>query len=230
MFALLLHEDMNPFYENISSFPTVFFTFFLIVTVLFWLVAILGFVEIDILDFDIPALDGTLDINPDTALTTPDVLAGLMLRFGLNGVPVTIIISLVSLFGWLTSYYIVHFLFGSVPDGMLQYAVGVPVLLGALYVGVMVTSLLIKPLRPLFKNAQLETTKHIIGQVAIVRTSRVDNGFGEAALADGGAGLVLKVRTVGDLTFSKNDRVVLLKYDSEKNTYRVISEEEFIGK
>lgn len=230
MFAILLSEGMDPFYQNISSFPTVVFTFFLLLTVLYWVVAMLGLVEIDVLDFDIPDLDGSLDINSDSGLSNPDVLAGLMLRFGLYGVPVTIIISLVALFGWLLSYYLVHFLFGYVPDGILRYLAGIPVLLGSLYIGVMITAALIKPLRPLFKNAQQQTTKHIIGQSAIVRTSRVDKDFGEASVEDGGAGLILKVRSIGQATFKKGDRVVLLEHIKNDNVYRVISEEEFIGK
>jgi hypothetical protein len=230
MFAILLTEGMDPFYQNIATFPTVFFTFFLLVTVLYWLVAVLGFVEIDILDFDIPDVDGALDINPDTGLSTPDVLAGLMLRFGLQGVPVTVMISLISLFGWLLSYYVVHFLFGLVPDGILRFIVGLPVLIGSLYVAVMITAVLIKPLRPLFKKAQLQSVKHILGQSAIVRTSRVDKDFGEATLEDGGAGLILKVRARGEETFNKGDRVVLLEHISDKNVYRVISEQEFSGK
>ena len=46
MFAIFLTEGMNPFYQNIASFPTVVFTFVLLLTLLYWLVAILGFVDI----------------------------------------------------------------------------------------------------------------------------------------------------------------------------------------
>ena len=219
---------MDPFYQNIASFPTVFFTFFLAVTALYWLVAVLGFVEIDVLDFDIPDADGALDVNTaNNDMPTPDVLAGLMLRFGLNGVPVTIIVSFISLFGWLLCYYIVHFVFAIIPGGILTFIAGVPVLLLSLYVSVIVTAQLIKPLRPLFRKAQQETIKNVLGQTAIVRTSRVDNSYGEAKLDDGGAGLILKVRTRGDESFKLKDKVVLLEYNKEENTYRVVSEEEF---
>jgi hypothetical protein len=197
--------------------------------VLYWLVAVLGLIEIDVLDFDIPEADG-MDINPDTGLSNANVLAGLMLRFGLHGVPVTIILSFIALFGWFVCYYAVHFLMGMVPEGLFSFLVGIPILVGSLYVAVMITAVLIKPLRPLFKKASQETVKRVLGQTAVVKTSRVDNNFGEAILEDGGAGLLLKVRTIGDTTFSKGDRVVLLEHDKEKNTYRVISEEEFIGK
>lgn len=229
MFAVLLSEGMDPFYQNIASFPTIFFTFFLAVTVLYWLVAVLGFVNIDILDFDIPDADGTLDVNSGGELSNPDVLAGLMLRFGLHGVPVTIIISLISLFGWLTCYYLVHFLLPFEASTMFRYLLGIPAVIGSLYIGVMITAQLIKPLRPLFRRAQQQTVKEILGQTAIVRTSRVDKGFGEAILEDGGAGLILKVRSAGEEIFGKDDRVVLLEHIKEENVYRVISEKEFLG-
>ena len=229
MFAILLTDNMDPFYQNISSFPTVFFTFFLLIVVLYWLVAVLGLVDLDVLDFDIPDADGSLDINPDTGLTNANVLAGVMLRFGLYGVPVTIILSFIALFGWFLCYYLVHFLFGFIPDGFISFLVGIPILLVSLYVSVMITATVIKPLRPLFKKSSQDTLKRVLGQTAIVRTSRVDNNFGEALLEDGGAGLILKVRTIEGTTFQKGDRVVLLEHDKQKNVYRVISEAEFNG-
>lgn len=227
MFAILLSDNMDPFYQNISSFPTVFFTFFLLIIVLYWVVAVLGLVDLDILDFDIPDADGAL--NSDTGLSNANVLAGVMLRFGLYGVPVTIIVSFVALFGWFICYYIVHYLFAFIPSGLLSFLAGIPILLVSLYLSVMITATIIKPLRPLFKKNSQDTHKRILGQSAIVRTSRVDNSFGEAVLKDGGAGLILKVRTMGETTFQKGDSVVLLEHDKVKNTYRVISEAEFNG-
>ena len=219
MFAILLHEDMNPFYENISSFPTVFFTLLLMLCILFWFVSVLGFVDIDFLDID----------GPDADATGPDALAGILFKLGLNGVPVTIILTLIALIGWTISYYVVHFFFGIIPDGILRYAAGLPVFLGSAYVAIMLTAQIIKPLRPLFKKATRNTVKQILGQTAIVRTSRVDKDFGEASLEDGGAGLIIKVRARSDDNFGKGDRVVLLEHNKEMNTYIVVSEEEFSG-
>ena len=161
MFAILLHENMDPFYENISSFPTVFFTFFLTIVVLYWLVAVLGFVEIDFLDFDIPDADGSLGVNSGHGLETPDVLAGLMLKLGLQGVPVTVIISFISLIGWLICYYAVHFTDPLIPGALLEFVVGIPILLTTLYVSTMITAVVIKPIRPLFKKASQETIKNV---------------------------------------------------------------------
>ena len=152
-----------------------------------------------------------------------------MLRFGLVGVPVTISLSVLVLLGWLLSYYIVHFFFSLIPFDILRFVVGIPVLIGTLYLAARMTSVIIRPLRPLFQKATQETVKQVLGQTAIVRTTRVDNDFGEASLDDGGAGLILKIRTTGDDKFKKGDRVVIYEKLSAENIYRVISEEEFVG-
>ncbi|MEM8498029.1 MAG: NfeD family protein [Pseudomonadota bacterium] len=231
MFAILLSDKMNPFYENIASFPTVVFTFLLVLCTLYWLTAILGLVSVDMLDFDLPEMAGLEDLNADVDSTNPDVLAGLMLRYGLHGVPVTIIVSLLAMIGWIVCYYLVHFGFSYTPDwisdSFVRYLVGIPIFLVSLYLAVLATAVLIKPLRPFFLRATQETTKYVIGQTAVVRTSRVDNGFGEALLDDGGAGLILKVRCTDGETFEKGDRVVLIDQIEGTDFYRVISEAEF---
>lgn len=229
MFAILLSEGMNPFYQNIASFPTAIFTFLLALVALYWVVAVLGLVEIDVLDFDIPDADGSLAGAENSELSTPDVLAGLMLKIGLHGVPVTIIISFIALFGWLCCYYLVHFLLGMLPDGFFRLLAAVPIFMVSLFVAVVITSVVIKPLRPLFRKAQQHTEKLVLGQVATVRTSKVNSSFGEATLEDGGAGLILKVRATGEEVFKRGDKVVLLEYLQDDNTYRVISEQEFSG-
>jgi len=223
--AILLSEKMDPFYTNITSFPTVIFTFTLILCVLYWLVALLGWVDVEVFDFDIPDVD--IDTISDSGVSNADALAGLFLRFGLHGVPVTIILTIVSLFGWLVSYYMVYLLWPLIPFVFLEYLVGLPVLFAALYIAVMITAKLIKPLRVFFNKAQQETVKNILGQTAIVRTSRVDNSFGEVNLDDGGAGLIIKARTRNGDKYKKGERVVLLEHIEESNHYIIISEKEF---
>jgi hypothetical protein len=222
MFAVLLSEGMKPFYQIVASFPTIFFTVLLIVVVIYWLFTILGVFDISLLDFDI-------DISADGDISSANALTGLMMRFGLHGVPVTIIISLIVLFGWLLCYYLVYFLSPLFSTGLLRLLLGLPALIGSLYVAVLLTSFVIKPLRPFFHKTQQETIKRVLGQVAIVRSSVVNAQFGEVSLADGGAGLILKARTMGATEFHRGDRVVLLEYVPEQYVYRVISEQEFLG-
>jgi len=224
VFAIFLNKNMDPFYDNVSSFPTALFTVLLGVCVLYWAGAVLGMVDIDFLN-----IDTDIDLNAESSNTTPDVLAGLLLRFGLVGVPVVVSLSLVVLFGWIICYYLVHFLLAAIDNGYLRFLFGLPIFVGSLFAATWITSKLIKPLRPLFAKATTETHKHIIGQVVIVRSSRVDANFGEATLNDGGAGLILKIRSTGEDKFSKGDRVVIFERLNNDNIYRVISEKEFSG-
>lgn len=222
MFAFLFVEGMNPFYQNIASYPTAIFSFVLIVCAFYWLIAVLGLVDMDFLDIDLPEVDTDVgDIN---------ILAGLLMKFGLNGVPMTIILTLISMNGWLICYYGVHFFVAGLEPGLTQFGIATLVFFVSLYTSVMLTAQLIKPFRKFFKNETKNSRKTILGQTLVLRTSRVDAKFGEAIMNDGGAGLVLKVRTTEENNFKKGDRLIPIEYLEETNAYRVISEQEFLGK
>ena len=223
MFAIFLSDKMDPFYQNIASFPTLVFSLILALCSAYWLVAVLGVVDLDILDLDVP--DGDAEID---SATGANALAGFLLKLGLNGVPLTIIISFIALFGWFICYFAVHFSFPLIPDGFLEYIVGLPILIGSLYIAVLITAQVIKPLRPFFNSLNKNTVKNVLGQTAIVRSLRLDSDFGEVFLEDGGAGLIFKARTFHNETYKKGDRVVLLEFLKDKHAYRVISEAEFL--
>ena len=220
---------MEAFLETITSFPTIIFTFFLGVAALYWLFAAFGFIELDALDVDLPDLDGQMSLNSHHDHSFGEMFAGLLLRLGLNGVPVTIVISLIALLGWLLSYYPSYLIGLLIGNGLLHYVVGLPIFIFAVYIAVILTASIIKPLRVLFAKADQQTVKKVLGQVALVRSSKVDNRSGEATLDDGGAGFILKVRSIGDTIFQRGDRVVLLEYLSGAHVYHVISEQEFLG-
>jgi hypothetical protein len=223
MFAILLSKGMDPFYQNISTFPTAIFTFVLAICVLYWLLAVLGAVDIDVLDID--GLDADVDLGSEA--TSVNALAAVMLRFGLNGIPVTIIVSFLSLFGWLTSYYIMHYVSPLVPGGMLHYSFSLLVLFMAFWLAVFLTAIIVTLLRPAFSKIEQKTIKLILGKIAVVRTSKVTDSFGEAFLEDGGAGLILKVRSSKNQTFVKGDKILLAEYIENKNIFLVVSEQDF---
>lgn len=229
MFALLFHKSLTTFYETLSSFPTAIWTVLLLFIVFYWLIAMIGLVEIDSLDFDLPEgfeTNAEMGFDGDADVSNLGLLAGLLVRFGLYGVPMAIILSLLSLFGWLISYYANYMVNPFFPSGMLHFAVGAGILLLSLIISAFITGIMIKPIRKWVKKIPKQTAKTILGKVATVRTSVVNKDFGEATVEDGGAGLVLKVRAF-DADFKMGDKVVLLEYLKDDNAYRVISEAEF---
>lgn len=212
-----------------SSFPTAIFTVFLLVSIIYWITAMLGFVDLDVLDIDVPEADGHMSLNAQADHGFAESVSGLLMRLGLNGVPLTIVITFIALIGWAISSLLSRYFGVMFGYGWVRYITGVPILLGSLYIAVLATAQIIKPLRIFFSKIDQNVQKKVLGQTATVRSSRVDNYFGEAFLDDGGAGLILKVRTSGEAVFSHGDRVVLLDYDSNTNSYKVISESEFLG-
>ncbi len=227
MLASLFPEEMAPFFDVIYSFPVAIFTVLLGVSIFIWLIALIGLIDLEILDIDLPEPDVELSgstSNPSVA----EAFTGLLLKFGLNGVPLTIIISFVSIIGWGTSYQldvIAREYFG---DGLIHFIVAIPIFIVSAAVAIYLTSIVIKPLRKFFNSLDQESIKRIIGQRAIVRSSVVDKTFGEAILDADGASLLLSVRSVDEQVFKKGDKVVLLEYLKSKGTYRVISEQEFL--
>ena len=224
MFAIFLHESMNTFHQIVTSFPTVIFTVLLILSLLYWIVAVLGMVDIDLLDMD---YDGDIDAADSSAAQSG--IAGLLLKFGLSGVPLTIIITFIALFGWLISYYSTYFLIPLVPTTLFKFIASVGILLGTFYFATMMTAIVIRPIRKIFEKLEIDETKHVIGQTAIVRSSEVTSETGEAILNDGGAGLLLNVRANKDERFIKNDEVVIIEQLNDNNLYRVIAKSEFDG-
>ncbi|HTF95881.1 MAG TPA: DUF1449 domain-containing protein [Cellvibrio sp.] len=219
---------MNEFLLTIFSFPTVIYTFFLGVAVLYWICAAFGLLELEILDANLPDVDGHLHAHAEHSFA--ETFAGILLRLGLNGVPVTVVITFIAIIGWLISYYLSYFELVLLGYGWVRFVVGIPILVFSFYIAILVTAQLIKPIRKLFAKTEQFVEKKILGQTAIVRSSVVNANAGEANFDDGGAGLIVKVRAMGEQQFKRGDRVVLLEYRAEEHVYSVISEAEFLGK
>lgn len=201
------------------SFPTVVFSFVLAVMVVYWLIALLGLVDIDVLDnLTLPDGDG-LELEG---------LSGLLMRLGLAGIPLTVILTVLAFFSWFVSYYAVYLLQGMGLDGWPSLALGIAVLPAAFVAGVMLTSLALRPLRRLLGRIAPRHRKSLLGQVGVVRSPTVNAQQGYVAVEDGGAGLILQARSP-NRSFQRGDRVVLIEYRPDMNHYLVIGEEEFTG-
>lgn len=204
---------MDVFLHIALSFPTVVFSLLLAVAVFYWLMAMIGLIDLEILNFA-PMPDGMdLDVGG---------FAGLLMKWGLDGVPVTLIATGFIFFGWLITYFVDLFLLQHLGTGLVRYVLGSGLLLGAVIVAMPVTGLALRPLSPLFVKLKPTDSESLLGKIAIVRSPTVTQTQGTANLEDGGAGLVLQVRADPD-QFSRGDEVVLVEYLDLQNAYRVIA-------
>ena len=210
---------MTEFLHTALTFPTLPYSILLAFCVVYWLLAATGLVDID-------AIDGLLsgDGGGDSHLATDS--AGLLARLGLGGVPIMIVLTVLSFFGWMATYF-VHLLVLQHLPAPLRLLGGIATLVGALVPGVFVTSLLLRPVRKLLVKLRPPVAPSLLGRAGTVISPEVDANQGRAEFADGGAGLILQVRVVPPERFVRGDRVVLLEHDANANTYLVISESQF---
>jgi len=201
---------MQTFLDIALSFPTLIFSVLLAVAIGYWLLTLLGLLDAELLDLG--GVGGEGEIGG---------LSGALLKFGLDGLPIALIFSSIFLIAWVTSYFTDFLLLRQLDPGLLRTALAVAVVLVLLIVAVPLAGLALHPLRPLFANLAGPEAASLLGREAIVRSPKVGPSQGEADLDDGGAGLILKVRSP-DETFLRGERVVLVEYLPDQNAYRVI--------
>lgn len=209
---------MKEFLDIVTSFPTVVFTVLLGVIFVYWLLAILGAVDIDMLD---------LDVDVDADVSNVGGLTGLLSTLGLSGPPVTVVLSTLVVSSWLISYFASAYLLVLVPWDMLHEFIGAGLLVGSFVVSIPVTAQLIKPLKGVFKVHTAKSKSQFIGATCKITTLEVTDTFGQAEIDDGEAGIIVSVRSNTPNVFKKGDKAVVASYDKNKNTYEVVPEEDF---
>lgn len=208
---------MTDFLNNAFSFPTLFYTGLLGLTILYWIVSSLG-----LADFDFADGNGIELEVPDAANAS-----GWLNKFKLDGIPVTISISFVILFAWIICFIVVHFYQGKITNTLIEVFVGIWAIILAPIVAAPIVGTLLTPLKPVFQKLKEDgegrKADSLIGHLAIVRTNKVSMSFGDAELDQEGANLILKVRAEEPNDFKRGDSVVITEYLEDENTYRVRS-------
>lgn len=198
---------MSEFFAAASAFPAVLFSFALVVVVVYWLVVLVGAAEVD-------ALDGGGGVSSDGSSSG---FAGAFAALRLEGVPVTIVLSLLIAIAWFVS------LAGAALfDNIVLRVVALPV---ALFVSWSVTWVLIRPLRHLAPGEVGVSRRDFIGRVCVIRTSWVDMDFGQAEVAsDDGSTAIIQVRCEGDTaagSLVSGSSALIFDYDVEGEFFRV---------
>jgi hypothetical protein len=179
---------MSGFVAAALAFPAVLFSFLLVVVIGYWVLALLGVLDIE----DGDGFDG----------------------WGFfGGVPLSISLSLLVAFTWFLNL-VGTVLIASV-DTPLRIGLGAGVLLAALVLGALATRLVVVPLRRVFAGATEPTRKDFVGRACVVRTSTVTEDFGQAEVtAADGSSAIVQIRLAGEGNLGLGSRVVIYDYDS----------------
>ena len=110
---------MPLWFEALSSYPTAIYSTLLLVVLIYWLAAIAG-----VVDFDHSQIDHDLDTHVDNDASDISLVASWVLAMGLNGVPFSMVVSLLVFFGWLISALTGEYLLAGVPTLPLRFLAG----------------------------------------------------------------------------------------------------------
>jgi hypothetical protein len=208
---------MTDFLVTALTFPTLIYSILLALCVVYWALAAFGL-------FDADVVDGLFDGDTDGA-DAPDV-AGILAKLGMAGVPMMLVLTVLVFFAWAATYF-VHLLVLQHLPNVLRYLAGGVVAVFALVPGLLVASLVLRPLRRFLVRLRPPMAPSILGRTAIVSTPAVSSDYGMATVDDGGAGLILQVRHADPERFKRGDRVVLVEFLEGQHAYRVVSEQQF---
>ena len=207
---------MEQLLEVASQFPTVIYSTLLGVVVVYWLIGMLGLVDLGLAG----DVDLELDVDSDVDVSIGG-LTGFMLTFGLTGVPFTLVISIITLICWLISFYLQFYILTWLPDGWLYYLMGSIVSFIIFILSLPITAVVIRPLKGMFKSVEATLSDHLVGNSATIVTGTVSETFGQARLFNNGAEMLLDVRCDSEHTLKKGDKVLLIEYLTEKYAYIV---------
>jgi hypothetical protein len=197
------------------------FTMLLISIVVYWLTVILGVLDTDLFDMDLPDMDADADMDADMDANLDTGVAWSVLHwFYVGEVPIMMLLSLFILSLWaiaiLGNYYLN-------PDMRLLRALGVFIC------NVAISGLIVKclalPLRPVYALfiKDYNAPKKVIGRRGRVVTSHVTmTQMGQVEVTTRGAPIRLNVRSQHDHVFKENDEAVLVKKDKRTGIYFIV--------
>ena len=214
---------MHDFLTTALTFPTLVYSVLLAVCLVYWLLAATGLVDHHGPDALLHGHGGDAQVHGDTDASD---LAGLLGRLGLAGVPVMVIATVLGFFGWIAAYYAQLLVLGRLHTA-LRIPLGIAVDVAALVPGLVATSIVLRPVSRWILKLRPPVEPSLLGRVAVVSTPAVDERHGLATVDDGGAGLILHVRSSDPVRFKRGDRVVLIEYLDARHAYRVIAEQQF---
>ncbi len=216
---------MDAFLASLFAFPTAIFSVAIGVAVLYWLLVIVGALDIDLLHFgdhDFGGHDGQ-DLGHDGSHdshvgTNPNALLE-FLRLG--QVPITIIASIFTFIGWTVCLLAGAYLRPIVPDWS-WWIFGAIVLASALVLAFLGTGLAVAPLAKVFSLDNQPKADDLIGKMVEVTSSEVTSRYGTARHdRPSGEDLILNVSCDPIHVFKRGDQAVVLEYDRASGIYRI---------
>jgi hypothetical protein len=219
----------------LTGYPTAIYTVLLGIVLVYWLLAILGLVDFESTDFgldlgdaggeadlgdagDVPHGSHALDGEADGESVS---LASRLVAFGLGGVPISVVISLLAFISWFVSAFASLWIMPLVPTEILRFVAGCGILVGAFVAALPLAAVCVRPLRGLFVKVNAISNASLVGRECQIETGSVDEKFGHAVVWGGGEEFHIRVVADTPNTLKRYDTALIVDYDEAARVYRV---------
>jgi hypothetical protein len=208
---------MTEFIEAILSPVNLVLTVLLGCFVSYWLIVLLGLIDLDALDVD---FEVDLDADADVSGHVGDGgVIGVLKFLNVGEVPLMILLTTFVMVLWLIGV-MAHLLVG-------EWSVGVQLLalIPMIIVGVLATKVLTQPLRKLFEQLDADASAGsvtVMGQRCTVVSATVTRRSGQAEILAGAVPVKINVRTTDDADpLKRGDEAVVVQDRDERGVYVV---------
>lgn len=163
----------------------------------------------------------TEGISEGAASGGGSLFGGAMYALRLRSVPLTLVLSLVIMFGWVLCFLGTRWLIFDLGLGP-TWLIGTALLGTSIIASFLATSVVVRPLAGMLKVEKPVSRRDLVGRVVRIDTSRVDGRFGMARAEDGGAGLIVQVRCdAAENGLRRGSSALVVSYDSVREVYEV---------
>lgn len=221
---------MKSFLDHAFTMPTAVFGVLLLVVVAYWLLRWLT--GLDLPGSWLEGAESAVEAGLDGAVASGSAIEpgdgasghgrGWVKLLGFGEVPLVLVLSLLVLFGWISSY--LGSLLASRVAALAAGGIGVVLLvaLGSVTMALLLTMIAVTPLRRLMRFVPATEHRQLVGQSARVTTQRVDERFGQAEVADpNGAPILIQARAPIPNGIRRGDLVRVVSYDPRQEVFEV---------
>jgi len=198
----------------------IFFTVLVILIMLYWITVILGVLDVELFDFDLPddGLNIGADADGDVDVDSGGILRSVLEFFYIGEVPVMLILSIMFLCMWIISMLGNYYL-----NPARSFLIAIPIYAGGAAVSIFVSRIFGEPLKKMYAlfNNDSNAPRQVAGRICTVVTTSVGKNMGQAEVSTKGAPILLNVVSDSDHIFHKGDEAVIVGMNEEQGVYRI---------
>jgi len=206
---------MKELFTAAVSAPNLIPTLLLIFVLIYWLIVLIGAIDVDTLDVEV---DLDSDVDLDTSVDSSASAGGfseVLAFFNLKELPLMVFLTFWILPVWVISVLTNYYLNNS------SFFVGLLLLLPALIVGLFIAKVLTAPLAKVFAGLSQEANETVIGKICTLTSQATSLRVGQARIETSGAPILLNVKTYEGVTLDRGDTGMVIEQQPGHNIYLI---------